>query len=333
MEYMYGIGWRLLNVSAQMAQRLVAHDATSNQAAIVPRLHLQTGEPVQIIESTGEDTIETLRPMAHEMNVQATVAAWLGLIALLLCAHGARAAPAGNLPTYVVRRAAGPIAVDGHLDEPSWAAAPTVGRFRFPWWKSGEREPTEARLLWDEERLYVAFVATDTHVSATVAERDAPVSADDAVEVYVAPDTGLVKAYYNFEFNALGTILDRSPADGRSASWNAEGVVVAVTVDGTLNEEDDVDGSWTTEVAIPFSAFAEYAPRVPPRDGDVWRLNLYRLGGQVNPQYSVWSETGTPAPQFHVPERFGMVRFSARSVGVGLVEVPGGADAATGERE
>lgn len=218
-----------------------------------------------------------------------------------------------DLPHAVIQRAAGPIVIDGRLDEASWHAASMIDRFEFPWWTSGDRERTEARLLWDDEALYVSFRAFDRHVSAVLTERDDPVSRDDCVEVFIAPDTSDVSSYFNFEFNALGTILDRSPRSERSSTWNAEGVRVAVHIDGTLNDEEDVDRLWTTEIAIPFDSFDGFSPRLPPVDGDVWRLNLYRTGGAVNLQYIAWSDTQTETPAFHVPERFGVVSFSSDS--------------------
>jgi len=222
--------------------------------------------------------------------------------------------PAGPLPEYTIRRAAGPIVIDGKMGEPSWPAAETVGEFMFPWWQAGEKERTEARILWDEQNLYVCFVAHDKHISAFFKERDEGVSRDDCVEVFIAPDPSDVSKYFNFEFNALGTILDRSPREKRSADWNAPGIKVAITHDGTLNDDADEDRMWTVEIAIPFDSFAEYCPRLPPADGDVWRLNVYRCGGEVNPQHSAWSNTAAPRPRFHVPERFGVVHFSTQPV-------------------
>ena len=70
-------------------------------------------------------------------------------------------------------------------------------------------QTTVARLLWDDLYLYVGFTAFDPHISAVLTERDNPVSRDDCVEVFIAPDTSALGNYYNFEFNALGTILDR----------------------------------------------------------------------------------------------------------------------------
>ncbi|MBT3344497.1 MAG: carbohydrate-binding family 9-like protein [Gemmatimonadetes bacterium] len=245
----------------------------------------------------------------------------LGLIAVLsLSADPSRAeTPAvstTDLPHYVIERAATSITIDGVLDpaEP-WSTATRIDSFQFPWWTSGTRETTTTRLLWDEEYLYVAFVATDAHISAHLTERDAPVSRDDAVEVFFACDPADVSVYFNFEFNALGTILDRSPRDNRSSKWNGAGVKVGITIDGTLNDSTDTDRSWTTEIAIPFTDLAPFAPRLPPANGDQWRLNLYRIGGEVNPQFSLWSDTQTERPQYHVPARFGLVRFSTRLAG------------------
>ena len=217
---------------------------------------------------------------------------------------------AGDLPSHLIDHATQHITIDGILDETDWQNAATVDPFLFPWWEAGEQENTQARLLWDDEALYVSFVAHDQHIWATYVNRDDPVSRDDAVEVFVAPDTSNAESYFNFEFNAIGTILDRSPRNGRSSSWNASDIEVAITIDGSLNDDGDTDNLWTTEIAIPFSSFEGYAPQLPPQAGSVWRLNLYRIGGRTNPQFSVWSDTQTPAPQYHVPSRFGIVRFS-----------------------
>ncbi len=249
------------------------------------------------------------------------------LAALLVLSLGPLPLLAEPIPDHVpraeVQRTAGPIAVDGVLDEPSWAAAPMIDGFVFPWYTTGAKDRTEAHLLWDDDALYVAFRAFDPHISAVHTERDDPVSRDDCVEVFIAPDTADVSIYYNFEFNALGTILDRSPREGRSSAWNADGLRVAIEIHGTLNEETDLDSLWTTEIAIPFDTFAGFAPRLPPEDGDLWRLNLYRTGGAVNLQYITWSDTGTEKPQFHAPEGFGVVRFSAEAVPAASRSSPG----------
>jgi hypothetical protein len=218
------------------------------------------------------------------------------------------------LPEYTIRRTADPIVVDGKLDEPSWRAAEPVGPFRSPWYEGDRPRATEARMLWDDDYLYVGFVVEDEHITAHLTERDDPVWREDCVEVFVAPDPDNVRIYFNFEFNAIGTMLDRTSYLDQGLEWNAEGVLVAITHDGTLNDASDTDRGWVAEIAIPFQAFAGAARRLPPHDGDTWRLNLYRLNDESDRQHSVWSHTGTERPSFHEPERFGVVRFSSRPV-------------------
>ncbi len=54
---------------------------------------------------------------------------------------------------------------------------------------------------------------------------------------------------------------------------------------------------------IPWS---EAIPK--PAAGDVWRVNLFRCVGPEAPErYLAWRPTGTPEPNFHVPEVFGSV--------------------------
>ena len=228
------------------------------------------------------------------------------LYCMPICAHPQ------DLPECYIPFTTGDITIDGRLAEPSWTTTPILDQFSFPWWTAGAQDRTEARLLWDNQYLYVAFTAYDPHISAVLTDRDSPVSRDDCVEVFIAPDTSAIDLYYNFEFNALGTILDRSPKLNRSGTWNADGILVAVAIDGSLNDETDFDSLWTTEIAIPFTAFQGYAPQLPPQPGDLWRLNLYRTGGQINLQYITWSDTRTPKPQFHVPRRFGFAHFVDR---------------------
>ena len=249
------------------------------------------------------------------MEIRLRTGLVLALLSLTTAAL-AQNAPA-DLPEYTIHRAAGPIAVDGVLTESSWKAATPVDAFLFPWPKDGEKEPTDAWMVWDDECLYIAFVAHDKHISATLTNRDDPVSNDDCVEVFIAPDPDAVEKYQNYEINVLGTLLDRSSFAEGSKEWNAEGVQIGITVDGTVNDESGEDVLWTTEVAIPFANFEGVPKNIPPADGDTWRLNLYRIGGAVNPQYSVWSDTRTEHADYHVPERFGVVHFSSEPVAAG----------------
>ena len=217
-------------------------------------------------------------------------------------------------PVYEIHRTAMPIKIDGKLDEPAWFAAPLVGEFHFTWYKDGCQERTVAKMLWDDENLYIGHVCEDAHISALHTEHDGRIPEDDCFEVIFAPDPNRPEVYFNVEWNVVGGYLDNfrpeGPTKPRAKVWDAEGVRVAGTYVGTLNDDSDTDTSWTVEVAIPLKNFAKYMPHTPPLAGEHWNLNLNRHGGKTNMQYSQWSPGDTPAPNFHTPHRFGKAVFS-----------------------
>lgn len=214
---------------------------------------------------------------------------------------------------YTIHRAAKPIVIDAKLDDPAWKQAPLVGAFHFNWWTEGEKEQTDVRMLWDDENLYVGYYCHDRHISAQVLQRHGAVSKDDCVEIFISPNPAKVRNYYTFEINAIGTMLNRCRTDWWTGgpTWEPAGVRYRTSLESREPKtESDRDHDWTVELAIPLRNFQHDAPNMPPKDGDVWRLNLYRTGGVTNRQDSSWWPIAPPARSFHTPESFGEVRFS-----------------------
>jgi hypothetical protein len=221
-------------------------------------------------------------------------------------------AVAQELPEYQIYRTPSPITIDARLDEPAWHSTPTVGDFHFNWWTSGEKEKTDARLLWDDTYLYVSYYCHDKHISASVTQRHGPVSRDDCVEIFLSPNPNKVQNYYTFEINVIGAMLNRCRTDWWTGPphWEPEGVRYRTSFHGLPKKvEADSDDHWTVELAIPLHNFARDAAHTPPHNGDEWRLNLMRTGGITNRQHSTWSPIPPPSHSFHTPTAFGRVRF------------------------
>jgi len=111
--------------------------------------------------------------------------------------------------TYAVYRAAGAVRVDGRLSESDWAEAPWTADFVDI---EGDDAPaprfrTRAKMLWDEEALYVAAELEEPDVWATLTQRDTVIFYDNDFEVFVDP-TGTTHNYYELEVNALETVWD-----------------------------------------------------------------------------------------------------------------------------
>lgn len=213
---------------------------------------------------------------------------------------------------YSIRRTSGPVQVDGRIDESAWAAAPVVGDFVFTWWNDGDgqRQPTEARMLWDDKYLYVSFHCFDRDIQANRTTRDSDVYRDDCVEVFASPEMDHPENYFNLEMNALGTTLDNYRMHGvkPESDWNPDGILVAVSIAGSLNDASDTDQAWSLEVAVPFALFQHVLKDGHPHPGDQWRLNLNRLEDNMSVK-SQWSQGDRNKPVFHTPEFFGFIEF------------------------
>ena len=62
-------GRRIICVSTMIAQQLVDFGATSLQVASSPRLHVTTGEPIEILDTMNSDIANGLRKMGHDVEV------------------------------------------------------------------------------------------------------------------------------------------------------------------------------------------------------------------------------------------------------------------------
>jgi len=242
-----------------------------------------------------------------------SMAALFFFCATIAVETGARQKPA--IPVYYCYRTSGKIHIDGRLDEPSWHSARPTRDFVDARGFKTPAQRTFAKMLWDDDYLYVAFECQDKVVWSIKRARDDSLWYEEVVEVFIDAD-GDGKNYIELEVNPLNTFLDIyllwpiKPL--RYESWNSDLAKTAVTVDGTVNRNDDTDRGWKVELRFPFRDVATATHR-PPRERDSWRLNMYRIDRKPAPEFSAWSPT--LGKTFHNPRRFGRVVFVNRSVG------------------
>lgn len=269
-----------------------------------------------------------------------------------LCALLGTAAMAQQSPTvryanrltpvqqYVCQRTPLPLHIDGCLDETAWQQAADITHFVDI---SGGNHPapryhTTAKMLWDDDYLYVAAVMEEPHVWATLTKRDTIVYHDNDFEVFIDPD-GDGHNYFEVEVNALNTVFDLSLTHPYRApqrpfvqfQWNCPGLLVATSVQGTLNDASDTDRGWTLEMAIPRQALASEFERVLEA-GKQLRIGFSRVewqhttdaagryvkkkdrnGRPLREDNWTWGATGLVA--MHMPERWGCVQLSPTTAG------------------
>ncbi|HEV7747193.1 MAG TPA: carbohydrate-binding family 9-like protein [Pyrinomonadaceae bacterium] len=223
------------------------------------------------------------------------------------------AAQSRDFPIYEVSRTATPIKVDGKLDEIVWSKVAPLRHFRQNLDGSPGIAKTEARILYDNDFLYVSFRSIDQNIWATFKKRDEHLWDEEVVELFVQADPEQ-KSYIELEVNPLGTMLDIYMLDIRKPlnyqSWNSARLKWGVEIVGTVDGKDG-DREWTCEIALPLEDVVT-ARNLPPKAGDRWRVNLYRVEQRPTPALLAWSPTFKD--DFHLPERFGEIVFSNKLV-------------------
>ena len=111
--------------------------------------------------------------------------------------------------TYICYQRSGDIAVDGRMDEIDWQKAAWTKEFVDI---EGDKKPdptypTRAKMLWDDEYLYVAAELVEPHIWGTLRQRDTVIFYDNDFEIFIDPDWD-THNYYEFEMNALNTEWD-----------------------------------------------------------------------------------------------------------------------------
>ncbi len=179
-------------------------------------------------------------------------------------------------PEMTIRRAAGPIKLDGELDDEGWRRAAKADNFaeHSPGDQTQPAVNTEVLVTYDDKNLYVAWICYDDpgEVRASFCERDR-IFSDDNVILMI--DTyGEATLAYEIAANPLGIPGDLlfSSAHGEDISFN-----MIFETRGKITEF-----GWVVEMKIPFRSL-----RFPNREDQVWRVDFYRnRPREVRYQYS-----------------------------------------------
>lgn len=198
---------------------------------------------------------------------------------------------------------------DGDLAKPIWKRAQWIS-FDHDW--AGKRHyprsQTRVAAAWTPGDLYLAYRCKYTTLNVFAhgnPDRDTPgLWNRDVVEVFLNPDPSRVNHYYEFEVAPnnlwidLEINLDRKPMG--NAAWNS-GFVHATRIGKTV---------WSCEMRIPVESMTARGYEL--RAGLEWRGNFFRADGEgsdAERRLLAWSPTLSPKPNFHVPTRFGIIRF------------------------
>ncbi|MCL4511865.1 MAG: carbohydrate-binding family 9-like protein [Bacteroidetes bacterium] len=214
-------------------------------------------------------------------------------------------------PVYECRRTDGRINIDGILIERSWRFAKEVNLILTD---SGAPPlfGTKTKLMWDDNYLYISFQCADNGIYAKRTKKNDAFWQEEAVEVFLDFE-GEGKRYVEIEVNPLNAVFDKFMNGIRKPLpenlWDS-GVRTTVHLENESINGNSVVG-WIVELAFPFEAIRGVG-NMPPKSGDAWRINLYRVKHNPVEEFSAWSPTDSI--DFHQPDKFGVLIFSDKEV-------------------
>lgn len=163
------------------------------------------------------------------------------------------------------------------------------------------------------------FRVEDRYVRCVHLAYQSPVYRDSCVELFVEPVPG--RGYFNFEVSCGGGLLTSHIVDPTRTGAGfarftpldeASGgrVGVRTSLSGPIDPERVGPLAWTAALRIPFGLFQPFVGEVAPREGDMWRANLFKCADDSShPHWASWAPIGERL-DFHQPDRFGALVFA-----------------------
>ncbi|MBI3874605.1 MAG: carbohydrate-binding family 9-like protein, partial [Verrucomicrobia bacterium] len=153
------------------------------------------------------------------------------------------------------------IEIDGRLDDAAWKLAQPLTNFTVlrSEGKQPAKHPTTARLLWDDEFLYIAFSCEADDIRTHIYNHDGPVWIAEAVESFLAP-RGADAPYYEINYNPLNVVFDCRIEDWHMSEIGKHGMKWAAGFNPRVRSatwlDRDANGrivGWSLEAAVPFA--------------------------------------------------------------------------------
>lgn len=185
-------------------------------------------------------------------------------------------------------------------------ALPKQVMAEVPWPAYPYKPAVEFVIAYQESHLFLKYFVTEKAIRAVASQVNGKVWEDSCVECFISFDDA---AYYNLEFNCMGTALvGYGPSKNERNSLPAP-IVEQITTHAVIARQPAKRSvQWELTTCIPVTSFIHHQPLT--LSGRQCRANFYKCGDLLpDPHFITWSAIDTPTPNFHVPASFGSLHF------------------------
>lgn len=221
--------------------------------------------------------------------------------------------------SYTVHRASSSPADLLNFDAPFWEPAQILKIDHFYPQSSDHRPVVRAKLLHDEQNIYIVFDVQDQFVRVVAKGYQSAVCRDACVEFFVRPKPD--KAYLNFETSGGGAMLcyfieNHERTDGGfkkfakvTDQW-LDQIKVLHTLPPRVEPEIAEPTHWSLAYAIPRTLIEAHVGPLGTLAGQTWRANFFKCADDCShPHWASWSPIEGKL-NFHVPQYFGQITFA-----------------------
>ena len=173
----------------------------------------------------------------------------------------------------------------------------------------------EAKVAYDDAAVHVVFRAKDRYVRAVAEAHQGSVYEDSCVEFFFTPGPDVSRGYFNLEMNCGGIMLFHFNGKPRADTVvlpkrECDAITVAHSLPRIVEPEIEDAVTWTVGYSVPLDLLRQYTVVETPKPETTWRANFYKCAdGTSHPHWLTWSPVDAPAPDFHLPDSFGVLRF------------------------
>ncbi len=178
-------------------------------------------------------------------------------------------------------------------------------------WVPGGGTKVTFSIRHDGSSIYLYYEVKEKEVRAVNTAINSSVWEDSCVEFFLSLEAES-ENYYNFEINAIGTVLGAYGPDRNQREWLPESLLSKVETIPSLGrkpfDNQQINTPWNIQIRIPMEVLT-YSD-LNNLSGTDGYGNFYKCGDKLKqPHFLSWKPILTSNPDFHTPRYFGHLSF------------------------
>jgi len=175
-----------------------------------------------------------------------------------------------------------------------------------PWTKYKYHPAVAFTIAYNTDAVFLKYYVTEKSIRAINSAINSAVWEDSCVEFFISFDED--EAYYNFEFNCIGTARVGYGKSKQDRELLPVALISQITYQSVITNHEGNDIQWELTLSIPKKLFC--FNEVTTLKGKKCRSNFYKCGDNLpTPHFVSWSGIQSVEPDFHLPEFFGALHF------------------------